>query len=194
MYKIVALVGMCGAGKSVVAEKFTAAGFKYLRFGQIVIDEIRAQDLPINEENERVIREGFRKQHGMAAFAILNIPRIDELLTQAPVIVDGLYSWAEYKVLKGKYGDNLVVVAVYASPSTRYKRLEARNTKIQEDPSVKYRPITASQAKSRDFAEIENSDKGGPIAMANFTIINEGTLEELHEKVASLLTQIQRLE
>lgn len=179
-YKIVALVGMCGAGKSVVAEKFMATGYQYLRFGQIVIDELNQKNLPINEENERMIREGFRKQHGMAAFAILNIPKIEELRAQAPVIVDGLYSWAEYKILKQKYGDNLAVVAVVTAPATRYARLKIRRE----------RPILPEQAQSRDYAEIENSDKGGPIAMADYTLTNEGNLAELHEKVGTLLQQL----
>ena len=39
------------------------------------------------------------------------------------------------------------------------------------------------EAKARDFAEIENIEKGGPIVMADFTIVNTGTIEELKEKL-----------
>lgn len=170
---------MCGAGKSEVANQFITKGYYHIRFGQITIDEVKKRGLEINETNERLTREEFRKQHGMAAFAILNIPKIEQALLNSNVIVDGLYSWAEYKILKEKY-NSLIVVAAYASPQTRYARLEQRSD----------RPITKGQAKSRDYAEIENSDKGGPIAMADYTIINNGTLEELYQKVDEILKKI----
>jgi dephospho-CoA kinase len=36
---------------------------------------------------------------------------------------------------------------------------------------------------SRDRAEIEKLNKGGPIAMADITLVNEGSLEELLQQV-----------
>lgn len=180
MNKIVALVGMCGSGKSEVVNQFVAQGYYRVYFGQITIDEIKKRGLEINEANERAIREEFRKQHGMAAFAILNIPRIEQALPNSNVIVDGLYSWAEYKVLKEKHAGNLIIVAIYSSPTTRYARLETRGE----------RPITKEQAKSRDYAEIENSDKGGPIAMADYTIANDATLQELRQKIGALIQNL----
>ena len=37
-----------------------------------------------------------RKELGMAAYAILNRPRIDTALEKSNVVADGLYSWEEY--------------------------------------------------------------------------------------------------
>jgi dephospho-CoA kinase len=96
-------------------------------------------------------------------------------------VVDGLYSWEEYTLLKARYGDKFVVVAVWASPSTRYQRLAGRVV----------RPLTAEEAASRDKAEIENSNKGGPIAMADFTIINESSLEELKKEASRALSALK---
>ena len=189
--KIVALVGMSGAGKSEVADKFVDAGYEYLRFGQITLDEVKKRGLEPKEENERPIREGFRKEHGMAAFAILNMPKIDEILVGGKnVLADGLYSWSEYKVLKEKYKDKLIVVAVYAPPEARYARLEDRRSKYKEDPNMKYRSFSNAEAKSRDYAEIENIEKAGPIAMANYTIVNTLTLVSLHKCIEYIINEI----
>jgi dephospho-CoA kinase len=49
------------------------------------------------------------------------------------------------------------------------------------------RPLTAEQARARDFAEIENVNKGGPIAMADFTIRNDGTLAELEQQAMAIV-------
>ena len=191
MAKIIAIVGMTGSGKSEVADRVVKKGFEYLRFGQITLDEVKRRGLEPKEENERPIREEFRKKYGQAAYAILNIPKIEEILSNGKdVLIDGLYSWAEYKELKNKYGDQLIVIAVYASPETRYQRLENRRSRYKDDPEMKYRSFSKKEAKSRDFAEIEKLDKGGPIAMADFTIENTGTLKELKKKVDEVMVKI----
>ena len=187
--KIVFIVGMAGSGKSLVSDELVRQGFGFLRFGQITLDKIKEDGLEVNQVNEKKIREGFRKEHGMAAFALLNIPKFDELLKESNVVGDGLYSWSEYKVLKEKYKDSMYVIAVYASPETRYQRLENRG--VENDEKQRFRSTTKEESKLRDYAEIENIEKGGPIAMADFTIVNTRTIEELKQKVLEILSLIQ---
>jgi len=179
--KVVSIVGMAGAGKSAVARVLEQAGFKRVRFGDSTDEEVKKRGLTLNEENERCVREQLRKEHGMAAYALLNLPRIDALLKASNVVVDGLYSWEEYLVLKERYGAAMSLVAVWASPATRYKRLARRAV----------RSLTAAEAASRDKAEIENSNKGGPIAMADFTIINEASIEDLGKEARKVLAALK---
>lgn len=188
--KLVCIVGMCGSGKSEVSDFFVKKGFLYLRFGQITLDEIKKRGLDVSEDNEKSIREEFRKNHGAGAYAILNIPKFDELLKNGNVIGDGLYSWSEYKILKEKYGDNFFVIAVYSSPNTRYKRLENRAEKYENDKENRFRSISKEKAQSRDYAEIENIEKAGPIAMADYTIVNEGTVEDLNNSLENIYNKI----
>ena len=187
--KIIFIVGMTGSGKSIVSDELVKQDFSYLRFGQIVLDKIKEDGLEVNEKNERKIREGFREKHGMGAFAVLNIPKFDELLKNSDVVGDGLYSWSEYKILREKYGRAMYVIAVYVPPKLRYERLKNRN--IENDKSQRFRSLTEEEAKTRDYAEIENIEKGGPIAMADFTIVNTGTIDELKEKVKDILKVIK---
>ncbi|UCG55514.1 MAG: AAA family ATPase, partial [Dehalococcoidia bacterium] len=97
--EIVAIVGMTGAGKSEVARFFEENGFKKVRFGDITDKEIKEQGLEFSEKNERRIREQLRQNYGMAAYAMLNLSRIDLALKKTPVVIDGLYSWEEYSFL-----------------------------------------------------------------------------------------------
>jgi dephospho-CoA kinase len=179
--KVVAIVGMAGAGKSEVARVLEKHGFKKVRFGDITDEEIKKRGLEANEENERYIREQLREKHGMAAYAKLNLPRIDSSLKSSDVVVDGLYSWEEYTLLKEHYWERLSVLAVWASPATRHARLAHRAE----------RPLTLEEAASRDKSEIENSNKGGPIAMADFTIVNEASLEELKRETKQVLSVLR---
>jgi len=179
--KVVSIVGMTGAGKSEVARLFEEDGFIRIRFGDITDDEIRKRGLELNEENERYIRELLRKKHGMAAYARLNLLRIDLARKQSAVVIDGLYSWEEYTFLKTHYGEDFYVVAVWASPKTRYARLTSRAD----------RRLTLEEAANRDRAEVENINKGGPIAMADFTIINEASLKELKKEVKGIISRLK---
>jgi len=189
MNKIVCISGMCGAGKSVVSDFFVKNGFQFIRFGQLTLDEVKRRGLEVNEANERMIREDLRKVHGMAVYAILNLPKFDELMKNGNVIADGLYSFEEYKILKEHFGDSLAVIAVYSPPKLRYERLE--NRKMDGDVNVRNRPLTSIEAKSRDFSEIENLNKGGTIAMADFTILNIKDINYLNQQIEEIYDQIR---
>jgi len=188
--KIVCISGLCGAGKSVVSDYFIQNGYSYLRFGQVTMDELKRRNLPISEENERAVREELRNRYGMAAFAILNQSRLDELLSKGNVIVDGLYSFAEYKVLKDNYKDKLVVIAVYAPPRIRYERLSNRINDPLDDKG-RNRPLTNDEALQRDNREIERSDKGGPIAIADYTIMNIKDFSYLQKQVKEIIDELR---
>ncbi len=179
--RIVSIVGMTGAGKSELAGLFEEHGFVRIRFGDITDEEIKKRGLELNEENERHIRELLRKELGMSAYAELNLPRINSALKHSPVVIDGLYSWEEYTYLKAYYGEDLYVVAVWASPRTRYTRLTSRLI----------RRTTLEEAASQDKAEIENINKGGPIAMADFTIVNESSLDNLAREVKEVIAKLR---
>lgn len=179
MNHIVALVGMCGSGKSVCCEEFTKAGWETVYFGGVTMNELEKRGLEKNETNERSVREELRSTYGPAAFAILLEPVIEEKLKKNNVCLDGLYSWSELVVLRKKFGERLTVVAIVADRRARYERISRRPI----------RPLTPEMAQKRDIAEIENMEKGGPIAMADRFILNDGNVEALKEKIASIIKE-----
>jgi len=180
--KVVAIVGMNGSGKSEVTRVFESKGYERVRFGDITDKEIEKRGMALNEKNERKIREQLREKEGMAAYARRNLPRIDAALRESNVVVDGLYSWDEYKLLKEHYGENLIVVAVYSSPKTRQRRL----------PHREVRPLQPAESLSRDHNEIEKLSKGGPIAVADYTLQNEDiTIEALRRETEGLISRME---
>ena len=177
--KVIALVGMPGSGKSSGVQYLEQKGWPSVYFGGVVVDEVRARGQEVNEANERVVREELRANEGLGAVAKRIIPKINALAAKGHsiVIADGLYGWTEYKVLEDTYGAHLVVIAIVAPRAVRHDRLANRSV----------RPLTEEQADSRDRAEIENSEKGGPIAYADYTIVNEGTLDDMVTRLDSIL-------
>ena len=192
MNKLICLVGMAGSGKSIVADSLVDSGFGFLRFGQLTLDIVKermADGEKHSEAMEKEIRENLRKEHGMGAYAKLNIPKFEELLKEGNVVGDGLYSWTEYKILKEHFGDQLIVVAVYAPPATRHNRLASR-VSDENDTDMRNRGFTLEQAKSRDYSEIENIEKGGPIAMADYLIKNTTSIDSVYEQLEEIAKDI----
>jgi dephospho-CoA kinase len=179
--RALALVGMPGAGKSLCAKHLADLGFFQFRFGGIVTDEVLRRGQPLTPENERHIREEFRAKDGMDAIARRALPILKAELARRPtIVIDGLYSFSEYKLLREEFGDGLIIVAVVTTRQVRYERLTHRPE----------RPLTPEEAQARDIAEIENLEKGGPIAIADYTLLNDGGADEL---IAALDALIARL-
>lgn len=179
--RTLALVGMPGAGKTLCAKHLEERGYFQFRFGSIIVDEVKRRGLVVNPTNERTVREEFRAQDGMAAIAIRALPRLREgLKTHNTIIIDGLYSFSEYKYLRQELGADMVVVAIIASRKKRYARLGNRPV----------RPLTTDEAFERDVAEIEKIEKGGPIALADYFLQNETVPHDLLNNLDALLDEL----
>ena len=181
MRKIIAIVGMPGAGKTESTEYLATKGIPFVRFGEITEEEVKKRGLPLDLENERIVREAIRRDGGMGAYALKAEPKINALLARNDVIViDGLSSWEEYTYLKGKF-PGLTLIHIYAEPKVRYKRLSQRSV----------RPIPIEECYSRDVAELEKLNKGGPIAIADYTIENNSDdISDLYTKIDFLLSRL----
>lgn len=158
--KIVAIVGMCGSGKSELTQLFIEAGFACIHFGDLTMEELSRQGLTVNEQNEKMIREDIRARFGKSAYAQLASLKIDKNRDKN-IVLDGVYSWSEYIFLKKKYPE-IIILAIVTNSSIRKQRLLTRQI----------RPLTSEEVDSRDCAEIKNLEKGGPIAKADYYVLN----------------------
>ncbi|MCL4353272.1 AAA family ATPase [Patescibacteria group bacterium] len=178
---VLCLVGMPGAGKTESVFYLRKKNLPFVRFGDVTDEGIRNLGQELTPDNERAFREKLRQELGMAAYAIRSKPKIDRLLeTNDAVVIDGLYSWEEY-ILLSQYYQGIKLVHIFAEPEIRYQRLAGR----------KIRPLSLEEARKRDIAEIENLDKGGPIAIADYLIENnKDDIKLLYTKIDSLLTRL----
>ena len=180
--KILAFVGLTGSGKSSAVEYVTAKGLPKVYFSGIVLDEVQRRGLEITQENEQPIREELRETEGKDFIVKRIISQIHDLIEagQDRIVADGLYTWTEYKVLKREFPGELTVVAVVTPKHLRKQRMAKRPL----------RPLTSDQVDQRDWAEIENIEKGGPIAVADYFIHNDGGVEKLHTQIDDILKTV----
>lgn len=177
--KVICFVGMPGAGKSVCVDFLKAKGLPSVYFGGITIDEVKRRGLEVNEANEKFVREDIRAKEGKGAMAVRILKQVEELFEAGDnfVVADGLYGWTEYKIFKESFEDRAVIIAVVAPRALRHSRLATRPL----------RPLTSEEATARDYAEIENLEKGGPIANADYYIENAGSINHVHEQMERIL-------
>lgn len=182
MNRIIAIVGMCGVGKSVASDILESLGYKKVYFGGVTMEKMKEEDMEVTPENEKIMRERLRSEYGMGAYAIILLPRIKELAKEGNVVLDGLYSWDELKILRDDLGDSLSVIAIVADKKIRYDRLSVREV----------RPFAYDEAMNRDIAEIENIAKAGPIAYADYYIDNNYDLESYKMRLLDILEDIRK--
>lgn len=180
--KILAIVGMSGAGKSVAVRYLTDRGVPKVYFGGMIYKEMEKRGIEITPSSQREFREMIRQTEGKDWVVQQAIVEIDDLIAsgQKRIVLDGVYSWTEYRALKHRYPGALTFLAVLADKEVRYNRLASRPE----------RPFTHNEAEERDYAETENMEKGGPIANADYFILNDGSVEELQHKLKLILQKI----
>jgi dephospho-CoA kinase len=181
--KIIAFVGLTGSGKSTAVDYLTEKGYPKVYFGGIVLDEVTKRGLELTQENEQPIREELREKEGKDFVVKRIVKQIHDLIGagQHRIVADGLYTWTEYKVLKSEFPGELTVIAVVSPKHLRKRRMADRPL----------RPLTSTQVDQRDWAEIENIEKGGPIAIADYYIHNDGDLDHLHEQMDDVLEHVE---
>lgn len=181
--KIIAIVGMSGAGKSLAVDYITHRGVPKVHFGNMIYREMEKRGIPITPDSQREFREMIRATEGQDWVVRQAIAEINDLIAagQKRIVLDGLYSWTEYRALKHDFpGDELTVVAVVAPRALRYARVARRPE----------RPFNAQEIRERDYSEIEKMEKGAPIAMADYYVLNDQDVPHLETQLKTILQTI----
>ena len=182
--KIIAIVGMTGSGKSVVVDHLTSMGFPKVHFGNMIYAEMAKRGIERTPDghSEKEFREMIRATEGKDWVGRQAVAETKDLIAagQKTVILDGLYSWTEYRLFQHEFPGALTSIAVVVPRSLRYDRLAHRPE----------RPFSAAEIRDRDLSEIERLQKGAPIAMADYYILNDGTIDDLYSHLKTILTEI----
>ena len=179
--KLIAVVGMSGTGKSVVTDYLSENHWTKLYFGGITYKLMEEAGIERDKDgkNEKEFREKLREEHGPECYAKFLEPDIRREMEKNNVVLDGLYSWYEYKYLIERF-PNLKLVCVVTDKGIRYQR-------VAERPD---RPFDRDAIVYRDLSEIENLFKGGPIAFADYYILNNGSKEDAIKRLEEILEEV----
>lgn len=181
--KIITLVGLTGSGKSSAVDYMTEKGYPKVYFGGVFYEAMKEAGLtPGDWPVENRFRKEIREREGKDFLVNRIIKQLHNLIDagQHRIIADGLYSWTEYKILKKEFPGELIVVAVITPKHLRHHRLATRPE----------RPLNTQEANERDWHEIEDIEKGGPIAIADYYLTNDSDSGHLQTQIDEMLRHI----
>ena len=177
---VVAVTGMPGCGKSTVARVLAEKlGYPLLVMGDIVREEVVRRGLELTVYNVEMVAEELRRLSGPGAVAELVVERARSLGSQG-VVIDGVRSLEEVRVLSSL--GRVYIVAVHSPPNLRYQRLILRRREGDVGGLDEFR--------LRDEANLRLGI-GNVIALADYMIVNNSTLDRLKEEAEKVAGEIR---
>ena len=174
------ITGMPGAGKSTVLSVIAEHGYPILLMGDVIREEVEKLGLSPTPENVGLAAVELRRKEGARAVAKRCIPKLRMFSAEnRVVVVDGVRSLEEVEAFREEFR-NILLVAVHASPQTRFHRFLARNR--SDDPE------SWAVFRDRDLREL-GFGIGGAIAMADYMIVNESSVEDFKTEARKLLRE-----
>lgn len=183
---IIGLTGRIASGKGEVAEFLKKKGFEYCTISQKIRDTISVINFPRNIPLKREALQDFgnliRKYEGNGAWIKRIIADVD---FGQNYIIDGIRNPGEVEELK-KTG-NFFLISIDAPREIRYQRVLSRNKESDPKEWNEFAKIDA-----RDFGEEnpEGQQVGKCMAMADFHLTNDSTLEKFLKKIEDICNKI----
>lgn len=178
---IIGLVGHPSCGKDTVADYLVEKyEFVHVSTSNLIRDYIKENNLgEPTRENMLTVGNELRRKSGPGILSTMSLAKNADRLA-----ISGIRVIGEAETIKLAGGK---IICVTAPLESRYARAQARG-RVGEN-------ITLDKFKQAEDKELTNSDLNAQnvnavIDMANFTISNEGTLEELYKKVDEVLQQV----
>jgi dephospho-CoA kinase len=175
-YRFIGLTGTNGAGKGEAAAFFIKKGYAYFSLSDVIREKLKEEGLEASRDN--LIRKGndLRKQGGPDILARLVMEKVRDR-----AVIDSIRNPKEVEYLKGKAG--FILLALVAPAALRFERVQKRGR--NESASTLDAFIKKEAQERSENPDAQQLDRC--LAMADRTIVNDGTLEELQRKLEELL-------
>jgi dephospho-CoA kinase len=183
--KIIGITGTLASGKTSVKDFFLSHFSSYfISLSDIIKEELLKEGREVKRET--LIEKGneLRKKYGnqiLVEVAILTLP---QNLEKELIIIDGIRNPGEVAYLKEKFGKDFILIGVDAPRELRLKRLMERGK--EGDPKSFEEFIEMDKT---DFGENQpeyGQKVGECLKLADYLIINDGTMDELNKKLEDL--------
>jgi dephospho-CoA kinase len=164
--RLILLTGMAGSGKTTLSDLIRDSGFRVITMGDVIRELAKTQGLEPSRENIGRLAEEIRREgpDAVARRCVEMLKRGSDGLT----VVDGIRSLEEVDAFKVEF--DVVLIAMWASPLSRFKRLTRRGR--SDDPK------TGEEFKERERREL-GFGIGDAIASSDYMIKNDDGIGNL---------------
>jgi len=180
---IIGITGTLGAGKGAVVEVLKENGFKHFSVRELLIEEMEKRRIEINLNNMAQIANTLRRENSPSYI-------IEKLFEKAKqenenCIIESIRTPREAEKIKQKGG---ILIAVDALPETRYSRILARQSEID---NISFDEFLEQEKKQMFSINPNEQNLSGCVDMADYVLNNNKTFEYLKEQVEEVLKKIE---
>lgn len=180
--QIIGITGTNSAGKgtivNILKEDFD---FEHFSVREYLTEQLRSRGLDINRENMRDLANNLREKYGPGYIVTELYKKAKE--TKTASVIESIRCVGEVEELRKL--PEFTLIGVDADPKIRYKRAVLRGTETDK--------LSFEDFISIEKTEMESDDKGKQnlkkcIQISDIVFLNNGTIEELEDKVKEYLT------
>lgn len=177
---IIGITGTIGAGKGTVVEFLQQRGFVHQSARAFVTEEIERRGLPVSRDSMVAVANDLRVQHSLSYI-------VEQLYERAKqhggdAVIESIRTVGEVDALRQH--DGFFLLSVDADPKLRFERIRKRGL-VTDDISLE--KFQADEQREMTSTNPNKQNIGAVMALADATLRNNGTFEELYAKVEALL-------
>jgi len=179
--KVIGAVSQNGSGKDEVLKYLRARhNVPFLSTGDAVREIASKEGVEPTRENLGKISDRYFREFGKGCFVKLLADKIQNSGWKIAGI-SGIRSLDDVSILKDIFGKDFILIRVYITdPHVRYSRMTRRGER--RDPHSYEQFLNQDEAEEKLFSLKEAERR------ADYSISNDGTLEDLHQEIDSLIS------
>jgi dephospho-CoA kinase len=182
---IIGITGTLGAGKGTIVDFLTKEkGFVHFSVRAFIAEEIIRRGMIVNRDSMVLVANDLRKNNSSSY--ITDCLYEKALALGKNSIIESIRTPGEIYSLREKGGFNLI--AIDADPVIRYRRISARNS---ETDKVSFETFLANEHREMTSTDPNAQNLSKCIELADYKLWNNGTMEQLNNKVEDILKEIQ---
>ncbi len=179
---LIGITGTLGSGKGTAAECLINKGFKHYSSSGYLTELLKEKGLPINRDEMHEMGNYLRRIFGQGE-VVRRLLKRWETEGKPNAVMESLRDAGEIKEIKKQGG---IVIAIVAEQKTRYERISARKG---EKDDVSYEEFQKQEQK--ELNDPKGMQLSKCIAMADYKIKNNGTIQELNEQIEKIIQELK---
>ncbi len=185
---ILGITGTNGAGKGAVVDYLVhQKGFTHYSVRELIIEEVEKRGLELNRINIGETGTDMRRIYEPAYFTNTFIARGKDSDVQ-DIVIESIRTLIEAENIRSHGG---YTVGVDAPLALRYERIQSRGSVTDKVSMEDFRHQEDLEYSPKDPSDPTQMNVLGVLEAADYTLINEGTLQELSGKIESMLSELK---
>ena len=190
MVFVIGVTGTIASGKETLAQMLALGlGAKKFGFSEVLDEELTRLGKPLSRPNQRELASEMRMKQGPGVWARRLVERISK--EQGYAVVEGFRNPLEVKEFYSSFGKNFMLVSIDAKFSVRFKRAKQRAKEGEKKTEKEFKDTDERERGKEEPFYGHNID--GCMALADYKIINEGTLNGLKTQANLIMEKARKL-